>query len=348
MHPIRTGLRLVASVLFALALTGVARAQISERNIPASPPVAHPSSQPTSAATSPAPPGLVTSRASRSDSPQAPVRSSAETGETGSSAPVGAAKRASGPAPMQKYFPYTVASGDTLGKIAQFFGVSVDALAKANRIHPDTPLYIGDRLKIPNPFEAESAQLRGELSRITNDDRAVHAKLTSAQAQIASLKDHSDSLTASNAALKHEARVLPWWRGAAIGIGAAALLMFGVTILTLFEWWMLRRRFLAVSDLAVALGHLDVKYKETLAKAELRMQQLYGRRRPVAQEGIEHSVKTQEEIEIERLNRQLRAVLEEYLERLGMRSRRAKRSARLGEILGDTDESAARARELRR
>lgn len=344
MHPIRTGLRVIAPVLFALTLSSVARAQISERNIPASPPAA----QPTAAAPAPAIPGLVTPRASRSDSPQVPVRSSVETGETGPSAAVSAAKRDSGPAPVQKYFPYTVVSGDTLGKIARFFGISVDALAKANRIHPETSLYIGEKLKIPNPFEAESAQLRAELWRITNDDRAVHAKLTSAQGQIASLKDRNGSVTASNAALEHEARVLPWWRGAAIGIVAAALLMFGVTVLTLFEWWMLRRRFLAVSDLAVALGHLDVKYKETLAKAELRMQQLYGRRRPATQEGLERTVKTQEEIEIERLNRQLKEVLEEYLERLGMRSRRAKRSARLGEILGDTDESAARARELRR
>jgi murein DD-endopeptidase MepM/ murein hydrolase activator NlpD len=44
---------------------------------------------------------------------------------------------------------YTVASGDTLGKVAHKYRVSVREIAVANGITPDTPLKLGERLTIP-------------------------------------------------------------------------------------------------------------------------------------------------------------------------------------------------------
>jgi murein DD-endopeptidase MepM/ murein hydrolase activator NlpD len=44
---------------------------------------------------------------------------------------------------------YTVASGDTLGKVAHRYRVSVREIAVANGIAPDTPLKVGTRLTIP-------------------------------------------------------------------------------------------------------------------------------------------------------------------------------------------------------
>jgi murein DD-endopeptidase MepM/ murein hydrolase activator NlpD len=44
---------------------------------------------------------------------------------------------------------YTVASGDTLGKVAHRYRVSVREIAVANAITPETPLKVGTRLTIP-------------------------------------------------------------------------------------------------------------------------------------------------------------------------------------------------------
>ncbi len=143
-------------------------------------------------------------------------------------------------------------------------------------------------------------------------------------------------------------KVLPWWRGTALAVGAAALLMLGVTTLTLFEWWMLRRRFLALSDLSMSLSRLDVKYKETIAKAELRMQQLYGRRRPAgAPEHLIGGMKTPDEIEVERLSHELRETLERHLKQLGVRGRNSVGS-RWRETLAGEEEPAPAPRPFRR
>jgi flagellar biosynthesis/type III secretory pathway chaperone len=63
------------------------------------------------------------------------------------------------------------------------------------------------------------------------------------------------------------------------------------------------------------LRRLDHKYKAALAKAELRFQELYGRRRRAVDEDHEQS-KTPEEIEIDQLNGRLREILERHLQRL--------------------------------
>jgi LysM repeat protein len=349
MHPIRIRFCFVM-LLGLLVPVGMARAQFTERTIPPSAPAPRPAEE-----AAPIPPvsgipalaipprsaGAAQSRGRNAAvEPTAPAASSAPQ-HGGASV----ARPASAAATLRKYFPYTVASGDSLGRIASFFGVDLDTLARVNRLRPDDELFVGEKLKIPNPFEAERRNLNRELAALQADDRQTHDKLGKAEAELLSLKERNDSLTAEDAILRRDVEVLPWWRGAALGVGAAALLMLGVTVLTLFEWWMLRRRFAVVSDLAMALGHLDVKYKETLAKAELRMQQLYGRRRPgMAVDQSEHPAKTQEEIEIERLNRQLKAVLEDYLDRLGIRQRGTRRRGRLREMVGEAEESELGAR----
>ena len=65
-----------------------------------------------------------------------------------------------------------------------------------------------------------------------------------------------------------------------------------------------------------ALCRLDYKYKAMFAKAELRLQQLYGRRRGGITEG-QPRPRMPEEIEIERLNEELKQILELHLQRMG-------------------------------
>ena len=238
-----------------------------------------------------------------------------------------------------KFFPYTVRAGDSLGSLALYFGVPAADLARINRIHEDDELVSGTTLKIPNPFEATHKGLEAEVDQLSEENRTARQKLEQAEAQVLSLTRSNSELTAENAARKESVKAMPWWRGTALAVGAAALLMLGVTGLTLFEWWMLRRRFLALSDLSMSLSRLDVKYKETIAKAELRMQQLYGRRRPAGTPDNLLGTKTPDEIEVERLSHELRETLERHLEQLGVRGRRTI-GARWREILGGEEEPA--------
>jgi LysM repeat protein len=250
------------------------------------------------------------------------------------------------PKQPHKFFPYTVRAGDSLGTVAQYFGVPATDLARINRIHEEDDLVSGTTLKIPNPFEAAHKSLEAEVDQLSGENRATRQKLEQAEAQVLSLSRSNSELTADNAARKESVKAMPWWRGTALAVGAAALLMLGVTGLTLFEWWMLRRRFLALSDLSMSLSRLDVKYKETIAKAELRMQQLYGRRRPAGTPDNLLGTKTPDEIEVERLSHELRETLERHLEQLGVRGRRSI-SARWREVLGG-EEPAPEPRPYRR
>jgi LysM repeat protein len=269
-------------------------------------------------------------------------------------APEGAQQVAQAPAgntaaapTVRKYFPYTVREGDTLGKVARSFGVPLDELARLNHLQADGELFVDDVLKIPNPFKAETTALGAEVTRLSAAAVESNRKLEAAQAKTVSLTGQNAELLAENSTLKGGAAALPWWRGTALGMMAVGLMMLGITLLTLFEWWTLRRRFVALSDLTQSLSRLDVKYKEMLAKAELRMQQLYGRRRGAGSESGEHAGKTSDEIEIERLDHELRQALERHLERLGVRTRSSGRRSRWGETIGG-GESPIEARSARR
>ena len=265
----------------------------------------------------------------------------ASSGATASAADIKSVK-------AHKYFPYSVRSGDTLGSIAEYFAMPVADLARVNKMHEDEELEIGEILKIPNPFEASNRNLTAQVEQLSDQSRTAQTKIDQVQAQATSLKNSNEDLTEQNGTLKDSVKALPWWRGTALAVCGAALLMLGVTALTLFEWWMLRRRFLALSDLAMSLSRLDQKYKETIAKAELRMQQLYGRRRPAgAPENLLGGMKTPDEIEIERLSHELRATLERHLEQLGVRGRRAGGS-RWREVLRGEEEPSPAPRPYRR
>lgn len=231
-------------------------------------------------------------------------------------------------------FPYTVAPGDTMGAVALRFNISVDELAHANRMHSDDELLAGAVLKIPNPFTAEVVGLRSQVDSLNADAQSAERKAQAVQDRANILQQQVQELSANNQELTRGLRILPWWRATALSIGVLALLMFGVMVVTLFEWWRMRRRFVVLADLTDSLGRLDQKYKEMLAKAELRLQQLYGRRRPGMGEGQQLRAKMPEEIELERLNEELKEILQIHLERIGARAR-TRRRARWRELIAN-------------
>src|SRR5208282_1006982 len=206
--------------------------------------------------------------------------------------------------------PYTVRPGDSIGGIAQMFGIKPDELAHANRIHLDDELQVDEVLKVPHPFTTEVNTLQTQVQELTGDNQDLQLGL----------------------------KLLPWWRATAISLGIFALFMFGVMLLTLFEWWRMRRRFVALAAMTDALSRLDYKYKAMFAKAELRLQQLYGRRRGGITEG-QPRPKMPEEIEIERLNEELKQVLEMHLQRMGARLPGGRRKG-WREMFGGSDVSS--------
>jgi LysM repeat protein len=242
-------------------------------------------------------------------------------------------------------FPYTIRSGDSLGSIAEEFGVDVAQLARLNRISEDTELIAGDTLKIPNPFLARERELNAEVDKLTLDRQLAEQKAEKVQSALESTRAQLDEITTSNQQYVHNLRALPWWRTAAIGTAVAAVLMFGVMLAALMEWWILRGRFRAVAELNDSLRRLDFKYKSALAKAELRLQELYGRRRRGLQDGQERA-QMPEELEIERLTHELKEILEHHLARLGPPSAISMR-ARGRELIG-TIGSPVEARGARR
>jgi len=241
---------------------------------------------------------------------------------------------------------YTVRPGDSLGAIAQLYGLDSSELAEVNHLGDDSLLRSGQTLQIPNPFAAQARHLQATVEQLDSEAQAARQKARMDATKIQALTDQLEQSNAANQDLQHGVRVLPWWRGAALTTAAAALLMLGVTALTVLEWLMLRRRFRALVEANDAIRRLDQKYKVALAKAELRLQQLYGRRRSL--EDDRGAAKSPDEIEIERLNQQLRELLEQHLERLGFSRDRSARRSRFQNLLDGVEESPVEARATRR
>lgn len=242
-------------------------------------------------------------------------------------------------------FPYWIRSGDTLGSIAAQFGISVADIAHANHIDEAADLIVGHTLRIPNPSVVREREMGQEIDRLSLEKQAAEQKAAKVESSIGGLRAQIRDLQAAKDQDRHDLRVLPWWRGAAVSAGVAALLMFGAMLLSAIEWWQLRSRFRAVAEMNESLRRLDYKYKAALAKAELRLQELYGRRRHGIQDGQERP-RIPEEAEIEQLSRQLKEILEHNVQRLGPPSDTARR-ARWREVMSGVG-SPIEARSARR
>ena len=188
---------------------------------------------------------------------------------------------------------------------------------------------------------------RVKIDRLTADRAQIDRDANNAKNQLNAAQDQVRDLSASNRELARQIVVLPWWRTATYMSGAAAVLMFGAMIATLIEWLNLRGRFRAVAEMNEALRRLDYRYRTTVAKAELRLQELYGRRRRGLENGQDRP-RIAEDAELERLHQQLKEILETHLARLGPPGERARR-ARWRELIGGIGAPAeAEARSARR
>ncbi|MGH7248573.1 MAG: LysM peptidoglycan-binding domain-containing protein, partial [Pseudomonadota bacterium] len=251
------------------------------------------------------------------------------------------------PAPVRHKgeFSYSVRSGDSLGSIASTFGIQAADIAHANRLELDSTLLVGQTLRIPNPFAARMRALTAENQNLSDQVADLRKRADNATASQIDMKAQVQQLTASNRELTHDVQMLPWWRGAVYSAVIVSLLLLGAAALAVLEWFLLRRRFIAIAELNESLRRLDQRYRALLAKAELRMQELYGRRRRGISEEHERP-RIPEEADLERLDQQLHDVLERHLKQLGGPVRPRRRS-RWDEEFG-TVASPVEARSARR
>ena len=139
-HRLRLGL--VASMLGGALLLGACSRDSATvtptgvRGTPTAPRSATPSTAPSASAS--ARPSASTSAVPSNSSPPAPPPASA--------APSSAAPSSAAPTTGQKY---VVAAGDTLGVIAEKFGVTIDQLIQANKLSNPDFLTVGQELIIP-------------------------------------------------------------------------------------------------------------------------------------------------------------------------------------------------------
>ncbi|HZP46467.1 MAG TPA: LysM peptidoglycan-binding domain-containing protein [Candidatus Binataceae bacterium] len=249
------------------------------------------------------------------------------------------------PAPRlpRSTFPYQVKEGDNWGSIAALFGVSVDDLLRVNRAGVDTELQVGQMLRIPNPAVARERELTDQVNQLSQRTTDAEARAQQAESALAEARARLADLAERERQVDHDLATVYWWRMATYLMAVVSLLMFAATAVALVDWWLMRNRFRSVAEMNESLRRLDYRYRNALARAELRLQELYGRRRRGLRDGQERA-RLAEETEIDALNQELKAILEYHLRRLGPARKRAARRARetlLGEIASATVEPRA-------
>jgi LysM repeat protein len=310
----------------SLLLLCPARAAPLEEDIPQSPPMPHHAKVQPDASSADQP----TDSSARSTPASASSDDSASKA-TRSEAALGTASTATPPV-AHKYFPYTIRSGDTLETIADIFGVQVSDITRANRRIADGDLMAGDTIRIPNPFVTREAELNTEVERLSIEKEEAERRADQASNALSSVHSQLETAAASNAHYERDLHALPWWRAATWAAAIAGVVMFGMMLAALIEWWNLRSRYRAVAEMNESLRRLDYRYRMVMAKAELRLQELYGRRRRGIEDGQERP-RIPEEAELEKLDLQIKEILESYLQRLGPPNGRARR-ARWRESIG--------------
>ncbi|MBF6561418.1 MAG: LysM peptidoglycan-binding domain-containing protein [Candidatus Binataceae bacterium] len=313
----------------AVLIVGSAAAAPTEEDLPASPPMRHAPPRiarpigavrqlqlPARAESAPQAPKTPDTSAAPDPSAAAPVATPS---------PASAAAADSAPLGPRTYFPYTIRTGDTLEAIAALFGVQSTDIARVNRHLSNESLRVGDTIRIPNPSVTRERELSAQVERLSIDRQEADEKAAAAQSSMAALHAEIEAASAFSAQNQHDLRVLPWWRAAAWSAAVAAVLMAGITVLAVIEWLLLRWRYGALAELNTGLRRLDQKYRMLMGKAELRLQELYGRRRRGFEEGQDRPP-LPEEFELDRLDRELKVILEKHLNRLGPPGKRARRA----------------------
>jgi len=227
---------------------------------------------------------------------------------------------------------YEIREGDSVGAISDMFHIPAEEIYRRNHLGANTTLHIGQILHIPNPYVAQVRQLQTQVDGLRSRTQDQERKLQENNSKERAFSARIVELADTNRALQHDVTTLPWWRRATTVAVTLAILMFGFTLVSLLQWFLVRRRFGALVVANERLSRLDQRYRALLARAELRLQQLYGRRRAVIDSG---QARSPEDFELERLNRELKEVLERQMAQLGVELQSPVRRSRFREWLAN-------------
>ncbi len=224
---------------------------------------------------------------------------------------------------------YVIHEGDSVGALAGMFHIPAEEIFRRNHLTADSTLRVGQILHIPNPYVAQVRELQTQIEALHARVEDQERKLQDANTREGAYNARVVELNSIKRALEHDVTTLPWWRRATTLAVTLATLMFGIAVVSLFQWFMVRRRFGAVAMANDRLSRLDQRYRTLMARSELRLQQIYGRRRAV----VETASKSPDDFELERLNRELKDVLGQQMSQLGVQLHAPARRSRFREWL---------------
>jgi LysM repeat protein len=210
---------------------------------------------------------------------------------------------------------YVIRSGDSVGAISAMFHIPAEDIFRHNHLNEDSTLHVGQLVRIPNPYVAQVRGLQAQVGALSARNQDQEHKLQEGNSRERASNARIVELTETNRALEHDVTTLPWWRRATTVALTVATLMLALALASLLQWFLVRRRFSAVVVANERLSRLDQRYRTLLARVELRFQQLYGRRRAVVDSP---QVRSPDDFELERLNRELKEVLERQMAQLGV------------------------------
>ena len=186
-------------------------------------------------------------------------------------------------------------------------------------MHIDDELQVDEVLKVPHPFTSEVNTLKSQVETLSAQQQAAVQKSDSAQEQVKSLQGQVQELTGDNQDLQLGVKLLPWWRATAVSLAIFALVMFGVVLLTLFEWWRMRPQVRRVGgDDRRAQAGSTTNTRRCSRRRSCDCSSSTGGVVAQLPRGS-RGPKMPEEVEIERLNEELKQILEQHLQKMGAR-----------------------------
>jgi LysM repeat protein len=248
-------------------------------------------------------------------------------------APPAARAESSPPVATDGDLSYVIHQGDSVGAVAGMFHLPTSEILRRNHLREDTMLHVGQVLRIPNPYAAQVRDLQKQLNVLRARGQQQDQRIREVSSKEGALNARITELTAVNQAVEHDLVTLPWWRRATMLAVTLATVMFGIAALSLVQWFLVRRRFMAVALANQKLSRLDQRYRATVARAELRLQQIYGRRRAPVESST--PIRGPEDFELDRLNRELKEVLEHQMTQMGVQIEAPARRSRFREWLAN-------------
>jgi murein DD-endopeptidase MepM/ murein hydrolase activator NlpD len=211
------------------------------------------------------------------------------------------------------------------------FHLSAEEIFRVNHLSENSTLRVGQVLRIPNPYTAQVHDLQRQVAASQARSQEQARKLQDNNAKERAFDARIVELSGLNRALEHDVTVLPWWRRAAMVAVTLAMVMLGIALVSLLQWFLIRQRFAAIAVANERLSKLDQRYRILHGRSELRLQQLYGRRRAAAEPSVQ--ARTPEDFELERLGHELKEVIEQELTKLGVQLHAPARRSRFREWL---------------